>query len=119
MTFIVKNPSLSEFESQILYFQKLEQEINAEPEYICVGAIALYTGWFIFFQSFMKIQQYCSVSLPRLAFQRVLAFLKIDFPFMGLKLQDQFVDLFLILFCMIIYSELFWDTLVVNFENKG
>ena len=38
---------------------------------------------------------------------------------MGLKLQDQFVDLFLILFCMIIYSELFWDTLVVNFENKG
>ncbi|XP_043743727.1 dynein axonemal heavy chain 5 [Cervus elaphus] len=44
MTFIIKNPSLSEFESQILYFQKLEQEINAEPEYICVGAIALYTA---------------------------------------------------------------------------
>lgn len=48
MMFITKNPLLSEFESQILYFQKLEQEINAEPECICVGAVALYTGWFIF-----------------------------------------------------------------------
>uniref|UniRef100_A0A4X1TPM1 AAA+ ATPase domain-containing protein n=1 Tax=Sus scrofa TaxID=9823 RepID=A0A4X1TPM1_PIG len=44
MEFIMKNPLLSEFESQILYFQKLEQEINAEPEHICVGAIALYTA---------------------------------------------------------------------------
>ncbi|XP_053058018.1 dynein axonemal heavy chain 5 isoform X1 [Acinonyx jubatus] len=44
MTVITKNPLLSEFESQIVYFQKLEQEINAEPEYICVGAIALYTA---------------------------------------------------------------------------
>uniref|UniRef100_A0A8C6QFD6 Dynein, axonemal, heavy chain 5 n=1 Tax=Nannospalax galili TaxID=1026970 RepID=A0A8C6QFD6_NANGA len=44
MTFIVKNPLLSEFESQILYFQSLEREINAEPEYICVGSIALYTA---------------------------------------------------------------------------
>uniref|UniRef100_G3T979 Dynein axonemal heavy chain 5 n=1 Tax=Loxodonta africana TaxID=9785 RepID=G3T979_LOXAF len=44
MTFIVKNPLLSEFESQILYFQNLEQEINAEPEHICVGCIALYTA---------------------------------------------------------------------------
>nr|XP_060489937.1 dynein axonemal heavy chain 5 [Panthera onca] len=43
MMVITKNPLLSEFESQIVYFQKLEQEINAEPEYICVGAIALYT----------------------------------------------------------------------------
>lgn len=50
MTFITKNPLLSEFESQILYFQNLEQEINAEPEYICVGALALYTGRVIFFQ---------------------------------------------------------------------
>ncbi|XP_019501740.1 PREDICTED: dynein heavy chain 5, axonemal [Hipposideros armiger] len=44
MTFILKNPLLSEFKSQILYFQNLQQEINAEPEYICVGAIALYTA---------------------------------------------------------------------------
>ncbi|XP_075396980.1 dynein axonemal heavy chain 5 [Tenrec ecaudatus] len=44
MTFIKKNPLLSEFESQILYFQHLEQDINAEPEYICVGSIALYTA---------------------------------------------------------------------------
>ena len=45
MTFIAQNPLLSEFESRILYFQSLEQEINAEPEYIRVGSIALYTGW--------------------------------------------------------------------------
>ncbi|EDL82632.1 dynein, axonemal, heavy chain 5 [Rattus norvegicus] len=44
MTFIAQNPLLSEFESRILYFQSLEQEINAEPEYICVGSIALYTA---------------------------------------------------------------------------
>ncbi|XP_023388715.1 dynein heavy chain 5, axonemal [Pteropus vampyrus] len=44
MMFIMKNPSLSEFESQILYFRNLEQKINAEPEYICVGPIALYTA---------------------------------------------------------------------------
>ncbi|EGV96920.1 Dynein heavy chain 5, axonemal [Cricetulus griseus] len=43
MAFISQNPLLSEFESRILYFQSLEQEINAEPEYICVGSIALYT----------------------------------------------------------------------------
>uniref|UniRef100_G1SYW3 Dynein axonemal heavy chain 5 n=1 Tax=Oryctolagus cuniculus TaxID=9986 RepID=G1SYW3_RABIT len=43
-TFIMNNPLLSEFESQILYFQNLEQEINAEPEYISVGSIALYTA---------------------------------------------------------------------------
>jgi dynein heavy chain len=49
--FIMQRPLLSEFESQILYFQNLDQAINAEPEYICVGSIALYTGWFIVFQS--------------------------------------------------------------------
>lgn len=38
------------------------------------------------------------VSLSGLVFHRVLAFLEIDFPFMGLKLEDQFVDLFLIPF---------------------
>lgn len=76
MTFIMKNPLLPEFESQILYFQNLEQKINAEPEYICVGTIALYTGWFIFFQTAIKIQQYPSVSLWRLVLQKVLAYLK-------------------------------------------
>ncbi|GAB1299283.1 Dynein axonemal heavy chain 5 [Apodemus speciosus] len=44
MTFIAQDPLLSEFESRILYFQSLEQEINAEPEYIRVGSIALYTA---------------------------------------------------------------------------
>ncbi|XP_041488031.1 dynein heavy chain 5, axonemal [Microtus oregoni] len=42
--FIEQNPLLSEFESRILYFQSLEQEIIAEPEYISVGSIALYTA---------------------------------------------------------------------------
>ncbi|KAI2655575.1 Dynein axonemal heavy chain 5 [Labeo rohita] len=37
------NPLLSEFESQILYYRDLELEINAEPEFISVGALALYT----------------------------------------------------------------------------
>nr|XP_021143896.1 dynein heavy chain 5, axonemal [Columba livia] len=37
-------PLLSEFESEILHFQDLELKINSEPEYICVGAIALYTA---------------------------------------------------------------------------
>ncbi|XDV39791.1 hypothetical protein PO909_008980 [Leuciscus waleckii] len=41
--FIQGNPLLSEFESQILYYRDLELEINAEPEYISVGALALYT----------------------------------------------------------------------------
>nr|XP_054361159.1 dynein axonemal heavy chain 5 [Mirounga angustirostris] len=44
LAFITENPLLSEFESQILYFQKLEQEINAEPECIHVGAVAVYTA---------------------------------------------------------------------------
>lgn len=41
---MVGNPLLSEFESEILHFQDLDMKINSEPEYICVGAIALYTG---------------------------------------------------------------------------
>lgn len=86
MTFILKNPLLPEFEAQIIYFQNLEQKINAEPECICVGAIALYTGQFISAQTAITIQQYCSASLPRLVFQGVVAVLKIDFLFMGLKL---------------------------------
>ena len=39
------SPLLSEFESQILYYRDLELEINAEPEFLTVGALALYTGW--------------------------------------------------------------------------
>lgn len=42
--FMMENPLLSEFESQILHFRDLDLKINSEPEYICVGAIALYTG---------------------------------------------------------------------------
>uniref|UniRef100_A0A8B9IM28 Dynein axonemal heavy chain 5 n=1 Tax=Anser cygnoides TaxID=8845 RepID=A0A8B9IM28_ANSCY len=42
--FMMGNPLLSEFESQILHFRDLDLKINSEPEYICVGAIALYTG---------------------------------------------------------------------------
>jgi len=42
--FIQGNPLLSEFESQILYYRDLELEINAEPECVSVGALALYTG---------------------------------------------------------------------------
>uniref|UniRef100_A0A672PDE8 Dynein axonemal heavy chain 5 n=1 Tax=Sinocyclocheilus grahami TaxID=75366 RepID=A0A672PDE8_SINGR len=42
--FIQRNPLLSEFESQILYYRDLELEINAEPEFISVGALALYTA---------------------------------------------------------------------------
>lgn len=38
------SPLLSEFESQILFYRDLELEINSEPEYITVGALALFTG---------------------------------------------------------------------------
>ncbi|XP_062848702.1 dynein axonemal heavy chain 5 [Trichomycterus rosablanca] len=39
-----ENPLLAEFEAQILYYRDLELEINAEPEFITVGALALYTA---------------------------------------------------------------------------
>uniref|UniRef100_A0A8C3CTQ3 Dynein axonemal heavy chain 5 n=1 Tax=Cairina moschata TaxID=8855 RepID=A0A8C3CTQ3_CAIMO len=42
--FMMENPLLSEFESQILHFRDLDLKINSEPEYICVGAIAMYTA---------------------------------------------------------------------------
>lgn len=42
--FVQGNPLLAEFESQILHYRDLELEINAEPELISVGALALYTG---------------------------------------------------------------------------
>uniref|UniRef100_A0A8C8BAJ8 Dynein axonemal heavy chain 5 n=1 Tax=Otus sunia TaxID=257818 RepID=A0A8C8BAJ8_9STRI len=41
---MMRNPLLSDFESEILRFQDLELKINSEPEYICVGAVALYTA---------------------------------------------------------------------------
>nr|XP_055066586.1 dynein axonemal heavy chain 5 [Misgurnus anguillicaudatus] len=44
LKFTQGNPLLSEFESQILYYRDLEREINAEPEFISVGALALYTA---------------------------------------------------------------------------
>lgn len=42
--FIEGSPLLSEFESQIIFYRDLELEINSEPEYITVGALALFTG---------------------------------------------------------------------------
>ncbi|XP_061445342.1 dynein axonemal heavy chain 5 isoform X6 [Rhineura floridana] len=42
--FIKGSSLLSEFESQILYYRDLELEINSEPEYICVGTVALFTA---------------------------------------------------------------------------
>ncbi|KAF4087596.1 hypothetical protein AMELA_G00072460 [Ameiurus melas] len=42
--FVQGNPLLAEFESQILYYRDLELEISAEPEFITVGALALYTA---------------------------------------------------------------------------
>lgn len=42
--FIQDSPTLSEFESQIIFYRNLELQINGEPEYIVVGALALFTG---------------------------------------------------------------------------
>ncbi|XP_032373613.1 dynein heavy chain 5, axonemal isoform X1 [Etheostoma spectabile] len=42
--FIQGSPLLSEFESQILFYRDLELEIISEPEYITVGALALFTA---------------------------------------------------------------------------
>lgn len=42
--FIQDSPTLSEFESQIIFYRNLEMQISAEPEYIIVGALALFTG---------------------------------------------------------------------------
>ncbi|KAL4616938.1 dynein heavy chain 5, axonemal [Arapaima gigas] len=44
LKFSQENPLLSDFESQILYYKDLEQEINAEPEFVIVGALALFTA---------------------------------------------------------------------------
>uniref|UniRef100_A0A3Q2U3D3 Dynein axonemal heavy chain 5 n=1 Tax=Fundulus heteroclitus TaxID=8078 RepID=A0A3Q2U3D3_FUNHE len=37
------SPLLSEFESQILFYRDLELKISSEPEYITIGALALFT----------------------------------------------------------------------------
>ena len=42
--FIEGNPNLTEFEAEILYYQRMEKEIVGLPESYNVGAIALYTG---------------------------------------------------------------------------
>ncbi|XP_024917266.1 dynein heavy chain 5, axonemal [Cynoglossus semilaevis] len=42
--FIQGNPLLSEFESQILFYRDLELEINSEPEFFRVGALAFFTA---------------------------------------------------------------------------
>uniref|UniRef100_A0AAQ5ZR96 AAA+ ATPase domain-containing protein n=1 Tax=Amphiprion ocellaris TaxID=80972 RepID=A0AAQ5ZR96_AMPOC len=42
--FIQGSPLLSEFESHIIFYRDLELEINSEPEYIIVGALALFTA---------------------------------------------------------------------------
>ncbi|XP_056299693.1 dynein axonemal heavy chain 5 isoform X1 [Pseudoliparis swirei] len=42
--FIQDSPLLSEFESQIIFYRDLELEINSEPEFIAVGALALFTA---------------------------------------------------------------------------
>ncbi|XP_078108037.1 dynein axonemal heavy chain 5 isoform X3 [Sander vitreus] len=42
--FIQGSPLLSEFESQIIFYRDLELEINSEPVYITVGALALFTA---------------------------------------------------------------------------
>uniref|UniRef100_A0A3Q2U2R5 Dynein axonemal heavy chain 5 n=1 Tax=Fundulus heteroclitus TaxID=8078 RepID=A0A3Q2U2R5_FUNHE len=42
--FIQGSPLLSEFESQILFYRDLELKISSEPEYITIGALALFTG---------------------------------------------------------------------------
>ena len=39
-----QDPRLSEFETQILHYEDLETQIQAEAEFYNVGPIALYTG---------------------------------------------------------------------------
>ena len=45
--FMKNGPHLSEFESQIVHFERLEEEILGEAEHYDVGPIALYTGTFV------------------------------------------------------------------------
>nr|XP_032816356.1 dynein heavy chain 5, axonemal isoform X1 [Petromyzon marinus] len=42
--FVKGSPLLSEFEAQILFYRGLEDQINSEPEFLCVGALAIYTA---------------------------------------------------------------------------
>ncbi|XP_036366495.1 dynein heavy chain 5, axonemal-like [Octopus sinensis] len=41
--FLQEDPSLSDFESNIIYYEQLENKIYQEPEYFDVGSIAIYT----------------------------------------------------------------------------
>ncbi|XP_052831159.1 dynein axonemal heavy chain 5-like [Octopus bimaculoides] len=41
--FLQEDPSLSDFESNIIYYEQLENKIHQEPEYFDVGSIAIYT----------------------------------------------------------------------------
>ncbi|XP_014864164.1 PREDICTED: dynein heavy chain 5, axonemal [Poecilia mexicana] len=43
--FIQGSPFLSDFESQIIFYRDLELKINSEPEYITIGALALFTAF--------------------------------------------------------------------------
>lgn len=42
--FLSQDPKLNDFQFMILHYRDLEQEINDEPEFYNVGAIALFTG---------------------------------------------------------------------------
>ncbi len=42
--FMKDDPKLSEYEGEIKHYEELEVQIQSEPEYYDVGAIALYTG---------------------------------------------------------------------------
>ncbi|XP_034031153.1 dynein heavy chain 5, axonemal [Thalassophryne amazonica] len=44
LKFIEGSPLISEFESRIVYYRNLDREINSEPEYITVGALAVFTA---------------------------------------------------------------------------
>lgn len=42
--FLAAQPKLGDFQSMLLHYSELEAEIEAEPEFYNVGAIALFTG---------------------------------------------------------------------------
>lgn len=41
-----RSPSVEEFEQRILSYKDLIDQINAEPQFLIVGSIAVYTGKF-------------------------------------------------------------------------
>lgn len=42
--FMASDPHVSEFESQIKQYENLSVSINAQPEYLPVGPLAIFTG---------------------------------------------------------------------------